>query len=187
MTGGRNNQGVITSRHRGGGHKRRYRLIDFRRNKDGVPAQGRFDPIRPEPQLADCSVELRRRREALHPGSRRTCRRAPSVERCGCSAVGRQLLAAEKHSAGNDGSQYRIAAWAWRAIVPIGWLARDVGRPRGRLGPDHAAERRNSPHPGLVPSDDRVDRQCGPHECRAGQGRSEAMDRAIGRMSAARP
>ncbi len=37
-TGGRNNDGRKTSRHRGGGHKRRYRVVDFRRNKDGVPA-----------------------------------------------------------------------------------------------------------------------------------------------------
>lgn len=37
-TGGRNNYGRKTSRHRGGGHKQRYRVIDFRRNKDGVPA-----------------------------------------------------------------------------------------------------------------------------------------------------
>lgn len=37
--GGRNNQGKITIRHRGGGHKRLYRLIDFKRNKDGVPAK----------------------------------------------------------------------------------------------------------------------------------------------------
>ena len=37
-TGGRNNQGKITARHRGGGHKRRYRVIDFLRKKDGVPA-----------------------------------------------------------------------------------------------------------------------------------------------------
>ena len=37
-TGGRNNQGVITTRHIGGGHKRRYRLIDFRRNKDDIVA-----------------------------------------------------------------------------------------------------------------------------------------------------
>ena len=36
--GGRNNKGRITTRHQGGGHKRRYRLIDFKRNKDGVPA-----------------------------------------------------------------------------------------------------------------------------------------------------
>ena len=37
--GGRNNQGKITVRHRGGGHKRRYRMIDFTRSKDGVPAK----------------------------------------------------------------------------------------------------------------------------------------------------
>ena len=46
---GRNNKGRITSRHRGGGHKRRYREIDFRRNKDGVPAKVasiEYDPNR---------------------------------------------------------------------------------------------------------------------------------------------
>ncbi len=48
-TGGRNNQGKITARHRGGGHKRRYRVIDFRRAKDGVPAKVasiQYDPNR---------------------------------------------------------------------------------------------------------------------------------------------
>jgi large subunit ribosomal protein L2 len=35
---GRNSHGRITSRHRGGGHKRRYRVVDFRRTKDGIPA-----------------------------------------------------------------------------------------------------------------------------------------------------
>lgn len=47
--GGRNNQGVITARHRGGGHKRSYRIIDFRRDKDGVPAivhSIQYDPNR---------------------------------------------------------------------------------------------------------------------------------------------
>ena len=46
---GRNTYGRITSRHRGGGHKRRYRIIDFRRNKDGVPAKVaaiEYDPNR---------------------------------------------------------------------------------------------------------------------------------------------
>ncbi|NTV93313.1 MAG: 50S ribosomal protein L2, partial [Chlorobiaceae bacterium] len=37
-TGGRNRAGRITSRHMGGGHKRHYRIIDFKRNKDGIPA-----------------------------------------------------------------------------------------------------------------------------------------------------
>jgi large subunit ribosomal protein L2 len=47
--GGRNNQGHQTARHRGGGHKRRYRRIDFKRNKHGVPgkvAQIEYDPNR---------------------------------------------------------------------------------------------------------------------------------------------
>lgn len=48
-TGGRNNAGRITTRHRGGGHKQNYRVVDFRRNKDGVPAvveRLEYDPNR---------------------------------------------------------------------------------------------------------------------------------------------
>ena len=48
-TGGRNNYGRKTSRHRGGGHKKKYRVIDFRRNKDGVTATDaavEYDPNR---------------------------------------------------------------------------------------------------------------------------------------------
>ncbi len=47
--GGRNNTGRITTRHQGGGHKRRYRVIDFKRTKDGVPARVaaiEYDPNR---------------------------------------------------------------------------------------------------------------------------------------------
>ena len=46
-SGGRNATGRMTSRHRGGGHKRRFRLIDFRRIKDGVP--GRIATIEYDP------------------------------------------------------------------------------------------------------------------------------------------
>lgn len=48
-THGRNNQGVITVRHRGGGHKKQYRNVDFRRNKDGIAAvvnSIQYDPNR---------------------------------------------------------------------------------------------------------------------------------------------
>ena len=48
-TGGRNNRGRISIRHRGGGHKRRYRIIDFRRNKIDIPAKVErieYDPNR---------------------------------------------------------------------------------------------------------------------------------------------
>ena len=46
---GRNNQGKITVRHRGGGNRKKYRLIDFKRNKEGVPAKVigiEYDPNR---------------------------------------------------------------------------------------------------------------------------------------------
>ena len=48
-TGGRNNQGRITCRHIGGGHKQKYRLVDFKRDKDGIPAKVErleYDPNR---------------------------------------------------------------------------------------------------------------------------------------------
>ena len=53
--GGRNHQGKITVRHRGGGHKRKYRLIDFKRNKDGLAAEVKsieYDPNR------SCNIAL---------------------------------------------------------------------------------------------------------------------------------
>jgi large subunit ribosomal protein L2 len=48
-SGGRNAQGRVTTRHRGGGEKRRYRIVDFKRNKDGIPAKVtaiEYDPNR---------------------------------------------------------------------------------------------------------------------------------------------
>ena len=48
-SGGRNNYGRKTARHRGGGHKQRYRIVDFKRDKDGVPAKVaaiEYDPNR---------------------------------------------------------------------------------------------------------------------------------------------
>ncbi|MGL6034340.1 MAG: 50S ribosomal protein L2, partial [Acinetobacter johnsonii] len=48
-TGGRNNHGRITTRHIGGGHKQHYRMVDFKRNKDGIPAKVErleYDPNR---------------------------------------------------------------------------------------------------------------------------------------------
>lgn len=48
-SGGRNNTGRITTRHVGGGHKQHYRVVDFRRNKDGIPAtveRIEYDPNR---------------------------------------------------------------------------------------------------------------------------------------------
>lgn len=63
-TGGRNNAGRITTRHRGGGHKQLYRLIDFKRNKDGIPAKVErleYDPNRSANIALLCYVDGERR------------------------------------------------------------------------------------------------------------------------------
>src|SRR5690554_6737825 len=63
-SGGRNNTGRITVRHIGGGHKHHYRLVDFRRNKDGVPAtveRIEYDPNRTANIALICYADGERR------------------------------------------------------------------------------------------------------------------------------
>jgi large subunit ribosomal protein L2 len=71
-TGGRNNTGELTSWWRGGGHKRAYRIIDFKRDKFDIPgkvATVEYDPNRSGEHRAD---QLCGWREALHPASARS-------------------------------------------------------------------------------------------------------------------
>ncbi|MGA1262315.1 MAG: 50S ribosomal protein L2 [Prochlorothrix sp.] len=66
---GRNNRGVITCRHRGGGHKRRYRLIDFQRDKRDMPAKVltvEYDPNR-NARIALVQYQDGEKRYILHP------------------------------------------------------------------------------------------------------------------------
>lgn len=66
---GRNNQGRITVRHQGGGHKRKYRIIDFKRNKDGIPgrvATIEYDPNR-SANIALIHYADGEKRYILHP------------------------------------------------------------------------------------------------------------------------
>lgn len=68
-SGGRNNKGHMTVRHRGGGHKRRYRVIDFRRDKHGVPgrvASVEYDPNR-SARIALIAYADGEKRYILHP------------------------------------------------------------------------------------------------------------------------
>ena len=61
---GRNNYGRITMRHQGGGHKQHYRLVDFRRNKDGIPAKVErleYDPNRSAHLALLCYADGERR------------------------------------------------------------------------------------------------------------------------------
>ena len=66
---GRNNRGVITTRHRGGGHKRRYRIVDFKRNKYGIKgiiAAIEYDPNR-NARIALVNYLDGEKRYILHP------------------------------------------------------------------------------------------------------------------------
>ncbi len=68
-SGGRNNRGHLTTRHRGGGHKRRYRMIDFKRGKHGVPAtvtEIEYDPNR-SARIALLVYADGEKRYILHP------------------------------------------------------------------------------------------------------------------------
>jgi len=68
---GRNNRGVITCRHRGGGHKRLYRIIDFRRNKHNIPAEVlsvEYDPNR-NARISLVQYQDGEKRYILHPAN----------------------------------------------------------------------------------------------------------------------
>ena len=164
------------SRHRGGGHKRQYRLIDFRRNKDGVPAvvdSIQYDPNR-SARIALLHYVDGEKRYILAPDGLKAGDQVmsgpdapPTVGNC---------LPLSKIPLGMDDPQHRNAAGPRRRAVPVGRRQRDAGRPRRRLGADQPAQRRNSPRPGRLPGDDRHDRQFGSHEHRAGQGGPQALD-----------
>ena len=118
QSGGRNSRGEITSWWRGGGHKRAYRVIDFKRDKRDIPAKDVDGRVRPEPVGADRAGHLRRRREALHPApGRAEGRRHDRRRRHGGHPAG-QRAAAEEHPAGHDGAQRGAEAGQGRADGP---------------------------------------------------------------------
>ena len=110
-----------TVRFMGGGHKRRYRIIDFRRDKHGHPGEGRVDRVRPEPLGAHRAAPLRRRREALHPRARRPegrrdgGRRAPTAD-----ILPGNALPLQRDPARHDDPQHRAEARQGRPDRALG-------------------------------------------------------------------
>ena len=70
-SGGRNNTGELTSWWRGGGHKRAYRIIDFKRDKHDIPAKVTTIEYDPNRSSRIALAGLRRRRAPLHPAAGR--------------------------------------------------------------------------------------------------------------------
>ena len=173
-TGGRNVNGRKTSRHRGGGHKQQYRIVDFRRNKDGVPAKVahiEYDPNR------TCRIALLHyldgeKRYILAPHGLDGRRHGPVGPRCGhprrqCAAdalhpdrLGRPQRRAAPRRRGQDGPERGHERPAGRegrrvrhAAPP---LDRDAARPdrlsgdargRGQLRARADQDRQGRPQP----------------------------------------
>ncbi len=103
---GRNNHGVITAKHRGGGNKRLYRLIDFKRLKDGISATVEaieYDPNR-SVHIALIRYEDGDKSYILAPNGLKVG--ADGGERPNSPAGNRQLHAAGEHPDGSGNSQH---------------------------------------------------------------------------------
>ena len=186
-TGGRNSDGRITTRHQGGGHKQRYRIVDFRRDKDGIPARVErleYDPNRTA-HLALLLYADGERRYIIAPKGV-SGRQQADVGRAGADRGG-QHAAAAQHSGRQHGP---LRGTESRQGCPAGAQRRHVGAaagPRGRCG--HAAPevRRDSPRGGRLPGDARRGRQWRAFAALAGQGRRQPAGAAFARRCAAWP
>ena len=114
-SGGRNANGRKTSRHRGGGAKRLYRKIDFKRTQGRRAGEGRRDRVRPEPVGVHRAAALRRRREGLHPRAEPPARRH------------------ERRQSG-AGSDITVGNAMPLAAMPVGTLVHNVELQPGRGG-----------------------------------------------------
>ena len=174
---GRNTYGHITMRHQGGGHKQHYRIIDFRRNKDGDSGQGRAHRVRSEPQRPPRAALLRRRRAPLrHRGQGRRGGRAAD-ERLGRADQAGQHAAAAQHPGRHDHPLRRDAARQGRADRARGRHLGAAARPRRQLRAAAAALRRDSQGARRLPRHHRRGRQ---------RGALAAVDRQGGREALAR-
>ena len=114
-SGGRNNTGRVTSHHRGGGHKRRFRLIDFKRDKRGVPAKVQaieYDPNRSSRLALLCYADGERR-YILAPD---------------------QLKVGDKVMAGGDGVDIKPGNCLPLKFIPVGTVIHNIELKLGKGG-----------------------------------------------------
>ena len=184
--GGRNVHGKITARHQGGGHKRQYRLIDFKRVGQGRRAgEGRAHRVRPEPHRAHRAAALRRRREALHHRAEGPQAGRPRRVRPGRRHQAGQQPAAAQHPGGYHRPRGGAAPGRRREAGPLGRRRHPAARPRGHIRHAAHAVRRDPAGRRALPRDRRRDRQRRPVKHQLGQGRPQCAGRASARPSAA--
>ena len=177
-SGGRNNSGSITIWWRGGGHKRAYRVIDFKRDKIGRACEGVDHRVRSEPVRPYRPGDLRRRREAVHPAPARGEGRRHRRRRSGGGHSSGQHPPAEQRPARHAGSQRRVAARQGRAARAKRRRVR-AGRGEGRqVRHGTAALGRDAPRNAEVRRDDRPGRKRRSRERPDRQGRTAALARS---------
>ena len=131
-SGGRNNRGRMTSRHRGGGHKRRLRLIDFKRNHDGVPAVVaalEYDPNR-SANIALLHYADGEKRYILAPEGLKVGDKVESGPQADIKPG--NALRAKEHPARHDGARDRAEARRGRADWSRGAGTADAADGQGR-------------------------------------------------------
>ncbi len=111
-TGGRNHYGRITTRHKGGGSKQNYRIIDFKRDKEGIACRVERHRIRSEPHRAHRVAVLRRRRAPLHHRAEGHQRGRPAHRRPRSADQDGQLAAAAQYPGRLDRALHRDEARA---------------------------------------------------------------------------
>ena len=187
-TGGRNSYGRITSRHRGGGHKRQYRLIDFKRwDKDGVPAKVaeiEYDPNR------SARIAL------LHfaDGEKRYIIAPKGIKQGDVIETGAQAdikpgnnLPLKQHPDRYRGSRHRAPPAGRRQDRSFRWCCRSARRQGWRLRPAAYAVRRNPQRGRSLPRYRWRGRQRGPRQHSARQGWSRPLDRPAVRSPVVSP
>ena len=159
-TGGRNNYGRKTARHRGGGHKQRYRIVDFKRNKDGVPAKVaaiEYDPNRNAPHRCCSTTSTARSATSSPPTGCRsaTCCRAARVRRSGPATRCRSATSLSAPTVHN----VELKPGAGGKMARRRGHERPAGGQGGRLRHVAAAEHRDAPGPDRLPGHRRRGRQ----------------------------
>ena len=124
VTAGRNNSGRITTRHKGGGHKQHYRMVDFRRNKDGIPAKIERLEYDPNRSANIALVLVRRRRTQVHHCSE-GCNGGPGADvGFGSADSFGQYAADPQHPGRYHDSLHRNVARQGCANGAFGWHVR---------------------------------------------------------------
>ena len=158
-SGGRNANGRKTARHRGGGAKRLYRIIDFKRRKDGIPARVaaiEYDPNR-SAYIALLHYVDGAKAYILAPNRLRVGMIVESGPNADIT-VG-NALAARQHAGRHRGPQRGAPAGARRPARPLGRRRRAADGEGGRLRHPAPAVGRDAPGADRVPRHGRDDRQ----------------------------